>query len=69
SNLKIAIHLHAFYLDLIPEYLDYFDKYVQNYDLFITTDTKDKYEQIIKSYPLNQIKKVLVTGNKGRDVL
>ena len=40
TNLKIGIHLHAFYLDLISEYLNYFDKYVQNYDLYITTDMK-----------------------------
>lgn len=69
SNLKIAIHLHAFYLDLIPEYLDYFDQYVQNYDLYITTDTEEKYEQIKQLYQLSRLKKVLVTGNKGRDVL
>ena len=69
NQLKIGIHLHAFYLDLIPEYLDYFDQYVQNYDLYITTDTEEKYEEILKNYPLPQIKQVLVTGNKGRDVL
>ena len=69
TNLKIGIHLHAFYLDLISEYLNYFDKYVQNYDLYITTDTEEKYEEILKNYPLPQIKKVIVTGNKGRDVL
>lgn len=69
SHLKIAIHLHAFYLDLIPEYLAYFDQYVQKYDLYITTDTEEKYAAIIQDYPLSQIKKVLVTGNQGRDVL
>ncbi|XOW24317.1 rhamnan synthesis F family protein [Lactococcus lactis] len=58
--------MHAFYLDLIPEYLNYFDKYIQNYDLYITTDTEEKYEEILKNYPLPQIKKVIVTGNKGR---
>jgi rhamnosyltransferase len=69
SKLKIGIHLHAFYLDLIPEYLDYFTTYVKNYDLYITTDSEEKRSQIEAGYKLPEIKKVLVTGNKGRDVL
>ncbi|MFC4653050.1 rhamnan synthesis F family protein [Lactococcus nasutitermitis] len=69
SNLKIAIHLHAFYIDLIPEYLNYFDNFVKNYDLYITTDSEEKKLQIQTDYPLPQVKDIEITGNKGRDVL
>lgn len=69
SNLKVGIHLHAFYLDLIPEYFNYFEKYIGKYELYITTDTEEKRQQILEEYPLPQIKAVLAVGNVGRDVL
>lgn len=69
SNLKIAIHLHVFYLDLIPEYINYFNKYVKTYALFVSTDSEAKQAEILEKYNVPQIKKILVMGNKGRDVL
>ncbi|QSE77058.1 lipopolysaccharide biosynthesis protein [Lactococcus taiwanensis] len=69
GNLKVGIHLHAFYLDLIPEYIEYFRTYVKNYDLYITTDSEKKKLKIEENYKLPELKRVIATGNKGRDVL
>lgn len=67
---KVGIHLHVFYVDLLQEFLDNFDQYVGNYDLFITTDQekkKQEIQEIVKNR--ENIKTILVTPNKGRDVL
>ncbi|AND79152.1 rhamnan synthesis F family protein [Streptococcus pantholopis] len=67
---KIAVHLHVFYLDLLPEFLLAFEQFHFDYDLFITTDSKEKEEDIQKLL-LEQQKQaqIFVTGNIGRDVL
>lgn len=64
SRLKIGIHLHAKYPELISEYLDYFDKYIQNYDLYITTDSQDKKTAIKQAYPVGQFKAVFLTESE-----
>ena len=67
---KIAVHLHVFYLDLLPEFLSAFEQFHFDYDLFITTDSKAKQKEI-QTVLADQSKKaeVFVTGNIGRDVL
>lgn len=62
TKLSIGIHLHVTSLKLAADYLDYFDKYVQSYDLYITTDSEAKKKLIEENYPLKQIKSVIVTG-------
>jgi rhamnosyltransferase len=42
SKLKIAIHLHVFYLDVFEKYIVCFDNYTIDFDLLITTDTAEK---------------------------
>lgn len=67
---SIAVHLHVFYLDLLPEFLEAFRYFHFDYDLFITTDIEDKkleIEDILTKY--KQVATVFVTGNIGRDVL
>jgi rhamnosyltransferase len=69
---KIAIHLHVFYLDIFKKYLDLFNNISYNFDLYITTDTKEK-ENKIKEYIINtkigqQLKEIIITQNKGRDI-
>lgn len=59
--LKIAIHLHANHLELIPEYFEYFNKYVQDYELYITTDSQEKKVAIEQTYPVSQLKSVILT--------
>ena len=70
ENKKIAVHLHVFYLDLLEEFLEVFQKFEFSYDLFITTNTEEKALEIKDSLQtFHQTAQVLVTGNIGRDVL
>jgi rhamnosyltransferase len=70
QGLKVAIHLHAFYVELLEEFIQDFDKYVENYDLFITTDTEEKRTEILSVLSgSTKLKEIILTGNIGRDVL
>lgn len=67
---KVAIHLHAYYVDLLPEFFVIFRTYPFSFDLFITTDREEKrpeIEAVLQEYALTA--QILVTGNIGRDVL
>ncbi|EHJ56428.1 hypothetical protein HMPREF9318_00675 [Streptococcus urinalis FB127-CNA-2] len=67
---KVAIHLHVFYVDLLPEFLDAFSSFHFKYDLFITTDSESKKQEIDEVLTeFNAPATVYVTGNIGRDVL
>ncbi|WP_394405101.1 rhamnan synthesis F family protein [Streptococcus sp. 20-1249] len=67
---KIAVHLHVFYVDLLQEFLDAFDHFHFDYDLFITTDVSSKEAEIQTILDINQqVARIFVTGNIGRDVL
>jgi rhamnosyltransferase len=72
-SLKIAIHLHIFYLDVFEKYISCFDNYAIDFDLFFTTDTIDK-KNYIENYMQSHIsgkklKEVILVQNKGRDIL
>ena len=70
ANKKVAVHLHVFYTDLLPEFLTAFGNFGFPYDLFITTDVEDKQgeiEAILADYQTSA--QIFVTGNIGRDVL
>lgn len=70
ANKKVAVHLHVFYTDLLPEFLTAFGNFAFPYDLFITTDVEDKQgeiEAILADYQISA--QIFVTGNIGRDVL
>lgn len=67
---KVAIHLHVYYVDLLPWYLKQFANFEFRYDLFVTTDTADKQtviDEILVQY--NQKAKIIISGNKGRDII
>ena len=67
---KIAVHLHVFYVDLLAEFLHAFESFHFSYDLFITTDSEKKKNEILGILEGKQAKaEVFVTGNVGRDVL
>jgi rhamnosyltransferase len=73
STLKLAIHLHVFYLDVFEQYIAYFDSFLINFDLFITTDTLQK-KNHIENYmqghlTCKKLKEIIITENKGRDIL
>ena len=70
---KIAIHLHVFYLDIFEKYAAIFDEWTIEYDLFITTDTSEKKQEII-DYLYNHstykhLKEIIIFENHGRDIL
>ncbi|GFH40999.1 rhamnan synthesis F family protein [Lactococcus insecticola] len=68
KTVRVGIHLHVFYVDLLAEFLANFDQYIGDYDVFVTTDTEAKKEAIQKvGHP--HVKEIVVAGNKGRDVL
>lgn len=73
NSFKIAIHVHAFYLDLLDEIIYNLNKMPYSYDLYISTDSESKVRKIkdlLKSSLVNvnklQVKKYM---NRGRDVL
>ena len=67
---KIAVHLHTFYTDLLEDFLTAFKYFNFDYDLFLTTDSLVKKEQIegILS-KRGETGKVFITGNRGRDII
>lgn len=69
-NQKIAIHLHVFYPDLLRDFLEAFENFHFEYDLFLTTNTDEK-ENIIKNKleEFNVSAKLIRTPNMGRDVM
>lgn len=67
---KVAVHLHVFYVDLLQEFLTAFTAFSFDYDLFITTDRKEKVAEIEEIVAENsRAAEIVVTGNIGRDVL
>lgn len=67
---KVAVHLHVFYVDLLQEFLTAFTAFTFDYDLFITTDRKEKLAEIEEILAENsRAAEIVVTGNIGRDVL
>lgn len=68
---KIAIQLHAHYLDIAEQYFRYFSEYNNKPDLFVSTNSAEKAEKVkrlSKKYKLT-VKEILITENKGRDII
>ena len=67
---KVAVHLHTFYVDLLEEFLNQFENFHFDYDLFLTTDTEAKKAEIESILEKNgKIAQVFLTGNRGRDII
>ncbi len=70
QDAKVAIHLHTFYVDLLEEFLDAFTEFVFSYDLYLTTNTEEKIQEIQAILDRRNVSAVIkLTGNIGRDVL
>ncbi|MDR1420826.1 MAG: rhamnan synthesis F family protein, partial [Treponema sp.] len=72
-NLKIAVHLHAHFLDVFEQYICHFNEWQFKFDLYITTDLPEK-KTYIETYIENnfinrRLTEVVITENIGRDVL
>lgn len=65
---RVAIHLHVFYTDLLREFVDVFETFPFDYDLYITTDTESKKAEILAAIAEDSYKEIRLTGNRGRDL-
>ena len=68
---KIAVHLHLYYIDLLEEFIKYFNNIPFPFDLFVSVTDKDAVSYV--KAQLEQIKCVNlvyieVVNNRGRDV-
>jgi rhamnosyltransferase len=68
---KIAVHIHAFYPDVLEKYLLRLKQWNFKYDLFLTVDSENKKNEIDKLMQKYKTtaKKIMITGIKGRDVV
>ena len=67
---KIAVHLHTYYVDLLEDFLKQFENFHFTYDLFLTTDSEEKKEEIQSILDKNgKVARIFITGNRGRDVI
>ncbi|WP_156375982.1 glycoside hydrolase family 99-like domain-containing protein [Methylobacterium sp. Leaf117] len=70
-NLKIAVHLHVYFLDQVDFFVEQLNQIDANFDLFITTDSDAKNAFITEIFSTRGIQKqlkVLTTPNVGRDI-
>ncbi|MFV0555730.1 MAG: rhamnan synthesis F family protein [Lactovum sp.] len=66
----VGIHLHVYYVELLDEFVQAFENHIENYDLYITTNSEEKKEEILSYFERKKpVKEVIVTASKGRDVL
>ncbi len=72
SVLKIAIHIHVYYIDVFMKYIEALDKVKNSFDLYLSTDTEEKRKEILtlskEKNIENSIKNIVVCKNQGRDV-
>jgi rhamnosyltransferase len=73
QDIKIAIHLHTYYIDILDKYMLFLNDTDVNFDLYITTDTPEK-KDAIHNYLKNQacfskLKEIIITETHGRDVI
>ncbi|MDR1448502.1 MAG: rhamnan synthesis F family protein, partial [Candidatus Ancillula sp.] len=72
SKQKIALIMHSYFTDLVPYLLGYAANMPENADIYITTDSKEKKQEIQKEFDKSDIKcgkfEIRVIENRGRDV-
>lgn len=73
---NIAVHIHVFYLDLIPEFLSALGNIQHPFDLYVSTDSNYKAEYIKQAFAEKRALHhclrnlhVAVFDNRGRDVI
>ena len=70
-NARVAVHLHLYYVDLLPEFFEYLDHIPFAFDIYVSTKQGEDLEKIRDDLmKLQNIQKVTVkeTINRGRDV-
>lgn len=71
TEIDIAVHIHVYFLDLLPEILAQTQNIGQAFTCYVTTDQQEKAKAIqalLKHHPLIKSSKVIVTPNRGRDI-
>jgi rhamnosyltransferase len=76
DQIRLAIHLHVFYIDILDKYMLFFNNINNtkaNFDLYITTDSHNKkdaiYNSIKKQACFSKLKEIIITENQERDFL
>lgn len=73
DEIKVAIQFHIFFIDLLDEIHNYLKNLQHPFDLYVSTDTREK-QQIIQDFfmtnKINSCKQIIVqvVQNKGRDI-
>ena len=71
AELDIAVHMHVYFLDLLPELLYHTQFIGQAFTCYVTTNCHEKATAIhllLEHHPLIRLSKVIVTPNRGRDI-
>ncbi|MBN1474987.1 MAG: hypothetical protein JW914_10250 [Syntrophaceae bacterium] len=73
AQIKTALHLHVFYVDMLDQYIFFLKDEHKYFDLHITTDSESKKNQIFTKLKENNmdhlLKGIYIFKNHGRDVL
>ncbi len=69
-SIRLAVHLHLYYIDLSQEFIDYFKSLPKGYDLFISIIDENSVDEVEEKFKDSGAKniKVVVVENIGRDV-
>ncbi len=66
---KVGIFIHLYYYDLVQDCFSYIVNFPSWVDVFITTSSEKTYQLILEqSKSIDNIKKVTLVANKGRDI-
>jgi glycosyltransferase involved in cell wall biosynthesis len=70
AGLKIAVHGHFHYPELLPDFIRRLNQNRNTFDLFLTTTTQAKADEIAKAIAKSGLENVeiAVAGNRGRDL-
>jgi rhamnosyltransferase len=68
--LDTAIHIHVYFMDIFKEHLSIIRNNTKSADLYITTDSQEKADELRElTTDFEQKKEIIVFENRGRDVL
>lgn len=69
--ISVAIHIHAFYIDIAKQIMNYLQNMPVGYSLFVTTDTPEKEQELRKLFATLSGAKTQtfhISENRGRDI-
>ena len=72
KSIKVLLQVHVHYIDLLKEVINKTNNMPVPFDLYITTNTKEKrtyIENYLKLYSKANKFEILITSNKGRDII